>query len=131
MNNEIEVVGRIGKDPVLEMTKSGIPVLRFSVCENIRVKKGEAWETIPQWHHVAAWRDLAENAETVLKSGLLVFVKGSVRMSTYQNKEGQERENRTIQAELIAQVIPGWKKKDTTDAGFDEMGQDSQEEVPF
>ncbi len=132
MINTIEVIGNIGKMEDLECTKTGISMLKFSVCENVRFKKGEnEWETLPQWHYIVAWRDLAENAENVLKPGMLVFIRGNQRLSTYEDKNGVTRETRTIYPEIIAPVIPAWKKKDKQATSFDDMGQEFTEDIPF
>lgn len=85
--NQCTFVGRIGKDPELNVTSDGTPVTKFSLAVD---QPGKGKETM--WLSVTAWRQLAEIIEKYGTKGRLVLVQGQLQMDTYKDKEGQNRQ---------------------------------------
>jgi single-strand DNA-binding protein len=60
--NKVILIGRLGKDPELKYTSSGVPFCRFSLAtDDVWNDKssGERQERT-EWHNIVAWDRLAE-----------------------------------------------------------------------
>ena len=59
--NKVMLIGRLGKDPELRFTASGVAVANFSLAtsEKFKNKAGESEERT-EWHNVQVWQKLAE-----------------------------------------------------------------------
>ena len=105
---QISVVGIIGKDPELkEFTEFSI--VSFPVAYTPREKKNNEWvdgETV--WFRVSM---SGKNAESGLafKKGDRVSVIGTLKISTYQSKDGVEKQSLDIRNPTVG-VIPSAKK---------------------
>ena len=84
--NKIMLIGNLGRDPEMNVTNDGIPVTKFSLAVNrkIKSKNGERSEET-DWFTIVAWRELAELCNTYLTKGAKVYVEGRVQ----QPGEGQ------------------------------------------
>lgn len=112
MINKVTLIGNIGKDPEIRHLENGSVVARFSVAtnENYRDKNNE-WQKITEWHDVVAWRQLAERAERDLKKGGLVYVEGKLTHRKWQDKEGNDRYN----TEIVANVLRSLERRESSD----------------
>ena len=54
-----------------------------------------------EWHTVVVFQRLAENCQTYLKKGCLVFVEGSLQTRRWQDQQGQDRYNTEIKASRV------------------------------
>lgn len=84
--------GKLGKDPELKYTQSGIPVARFSVAtsEWKRNRDGSGSEET-DWHNIVAWNKDAQNASKYLKKGQEVTIVGRSRTRKYTDRNNIER----------------------------------------
>ena len=55
--NKVELLGRVGADPEMRYTASGIAVTQLRLATD-RVRKGGESET--DWHQIVVWDKLAE-----------------------------------------------------------------------
>lgn len=99
--NKVILVGRLGKDPEVKSTPSGATVAKFSLAtdEKFTDKSGERQERT-EWHNVVAWNKLAEICGQYLRKGKLVYIEGSLRTDSWDDKESGQKKYRT---EVIAQ----------------------------
>ena len=90
MYQSITIVGRLGQDPEVRMTPSGIAVASLSVgvSEKWTGKDGQKQERT-DWFRVTAWQKLAEICGKYLKKGSLVMFVGKMQQSSYE-KDGQK-----------------------------------------
>ena len=95
--NQCQFIGRLGKDPVLEVTPNGKPHTKFSLA----VDQGKDQPTM--WLNVTCWDKLAETVEKYAHKGMQVFVQGIVRQPCreafdvlYQYKALHERVERLL-----------------------------------
>jgi single-strand DNA-binding protein len=90
--NKVILVGRLGKDPELKYTPSGVPVATFSLAtdESFKDKTGEK-QNRTEWHRIKAWNKLAEICGEYLTKGKLVYIEGSIRSHEYQDQSGNKR----------------------------------------
>jgi single-strand DNA-binding protein len=144
MINKVILVGRLGKDPEIRSTPGGTSVARFSVAtdEKFTDRAGEKQERT-EWHNIVAWGKLAEICGQYLKKGKLVYIEGSIRTDSWDDKESGQKKYRT---EVVANTMKMLDRRDDTGgggsygqsrggggksapAGGDMM--DDDEEVPF
>jgi len=100
MINKVILVGRLGKDPEVRSTPSGTSVAKFSLATDERFtdKNGEKQERT-EWHNVVAWGKLGEICGQYLKKGKLVYIEGSIRTDSWDDKESGQKKYRT---EIVA-----------------------------
>ena len=143
MINKVILVGRLGKDPEIRSTPSGTSVASFSLAtdEKFTDRNGEKQERT-EWHNIVAWGKLAEICGQYLKKGKLVYIDGSIRTDSWDDKESGQKKYRT---EIVANTMKmldrkgdeggggsyagASKKSSSTGAATETMEED--EEVPF
>ncbi|XP_077325366.1 single-stranded DNA-binding protein, mitochondrial [Lithobates pipiens] len=109
--NKVQVLGRVGQDPVMRQSDSKNPVTIFSVATNEMWRTGEAelYNTgggdINQkttWHRISVFRPgLRDVAYQYLKKGARVFVEGKLDYGEYTDKNNVRRQATTIIADNI------------------------------
>lgn len=101
--NKVILVGRLGKDPEIRSTPGGTSVARFTIAtdEKFTDRNGEKQERT-EWHNIVAWSKLAEICGQYLRKGKLVYIEGSIRTDSWDDKEtGQKR----YKTEIIANTM--------------------------
>jgi single stranded DNA-binding protein (ssb) len=113
--NRVILVGRLGKDPEMRSIPSGTSVAKFSLATDERFtnKSGEKQERT-EWHNIVAWGKLAEICGQYLRKGKLVFIEGSIRTDSWDDKETGQKKYRT---EIIASDMQMLDKKGDDDGG--------------
>ncbi len=102
MYQSTTIVGRLGNDPEMRYTPSGVPVASFNVAVNKRWtdQSGQQQERTT-WFRVTAWRKLGENCAQYLHKGSLVFVEGDVEASAWTGQDGQPRASLELTARTV------------------------------
>jgi single-strand DNA-binding protein len=98
--NRVILIGRLGKDPEIRSIPSGTTVAKFSIATDDRYtdRNGEKQERT-DWHNIVAWGKLAEICGQYLRKGKLVYIDGSIRYDSWDDKEtGQKRYKTEIHA---------------------------------
>jgi single-strand DNA-binding protein len=115
MINKAILIGRLGKDPEIRSTAGGQTVARFSIATDERYtdRNGEKQERT-EWHNIVAWGKLAEICEQYLRKGKLVYVDGSIRTDSWDDKESGQKKYRT---EIIAQNMKMLERKSDDEGG--------------
>src|SRR6058998_2710044 len=113
--NKVILVGRLGKDPEIRSTPSGTSVAKFSLATDDRYtdKSGEKQERT-EWHNIVAWGKLAEICGQYLRKGKLVYIEGSIRTDSWEDKESGQKRNRT---EIIANTMKMLDRKGDSEEG--------------
>lgn len=101
--NKVILVGRLGKDPEIRSTPGGTSVARFTIATDERFtdRNGEKQERT-EWHNIVAWSKLAEICGQYLKKGKLVYIEGSIRTDSWDDKESGQKRYKT---EIIANTM--------------------------
>ena len=143
MVNKVILIGRLGKDPEIRSTPGGQTVTKFSLATDERYtdRAGEKQERT-EWHNIVAWGKLGEICGQYLRKGKLVYIDGSIRTESWDDKEsGQKKYKTTIVADNMQMLdkkgddegggsYAGARKSSTsTPASAPQMEED--EEVPF
>lgn len=92
MLNQVQLIGRLGRDPEVRYMPNGEAVCNFSIAtsESWKDANGQKQERT-EWHNITMYRKLAEIAGQYLKKGALVFVQGKIQSHKYVDKNGIER----------------------------------------
>ena len=121
--NKVILVGHAGKPPEIKYTPSGIPVAKFSLATNESYKdKGGEQRERTEWHNLVAWQGLAELAGEYVKKGTQLYVEGSLRTSSWDDKQSGEKKSRTEIVLLDLVLLGGAAKSSTKNATGDRVG---------
>ena len=98
--NKVILIGNLGKDPEVKYTAGGMPVAKFSLATNERFKDKEGqWQDRTEWHNIVAFQRTAEIVGEYLKKGGKCYIEGSLRTSSWDDKESGQKKYKT---EIIA-----------------------------
>jgi single-strand DNA-binding protein len=118
--NKVILIGNLGKDPELKYLEGNIAKVNFSLAtlEVYKDKAGNRAERT-EWHNVLLWRNLAENAEKLLKKGNKIYLEGKLQTRQWVDKEGVKKNITEIVGEhfIVLQKLDG--NTSTPAKGFD------------
>lgn len=120
MSNHITVTGKVGKDPELKFTPSGMAVLTFSVADNY----GKDDKKKTTWHNITVFGQLAEHTANTISQGSTVIIDGRFEQDEYTKKDGTKGKSIKIVANEVG-VSCRWNAwvKDQTEAVMAQVGQ--------
>ena len=100
--NKAILIGNLGKDPEVRFTANGKAVARFPIAtsEVWNDSEGNRQERT-EWHNIVVWGKQGESCGQYLAKGRQVFVEGSIRSRTYDDKSGNKR----YITEIVAQRV--------------------------
>ncbi len=100
MVNKVILVGRLGRDPEMRYTASGMPVTNFSVAtdEVWGGRDGGEKQTRTEWHNIVAWSRLAEICGQYLQKGKLVYIEGRLQTREWEDRDGNKRRTTEVVA---------------------------------
>ena len=102
--NKVILIGNLGKDPEVKYTPQGTPVAKFSLATNERFKdKDGNWQDRTEWHNITAWARTAEICGEYLKKGSKVYIEGSLRTHSWDDKTSGQKKYMTevVASDLI------------------------------
>ncbi len=137
MLNKVMLIGNLGRDPEVRSTPSGQAVASFTLAttRRWRDKNGQKQEQT-EWHNIVVWGKQAENCGQYLAKGRQVYIEGSIRSRSYDDKEGNKR----YITEIVAQRVQflgggggrGSQHEGGGPVGFDDFGGPApDDDVPF
>ena len=96
--NVVALVGRIGRDPEMRYTPSGLAITKFSMGVQ-RQRKAEGGEQDTDWFEIVTFGKTAEFVSQYLDKGALVGVTGRIQSRNWETQDGQKRTSVEIVAE--------------------------------
>jgi single-strand DNA-binding protein len=94
--NKVILLGNIGKDPEIKFLPSGSAVATFSIATSERFKdKGGEWQDRTEWHNLVAFGKTAEIIRDYVKKGSKLYVEGSLRTQSWDDKTSGQKRYRT------------------------------------
>lgn len=101
--NKVILVGRLGADPDLRFTPSGVAVSNFSIATSDQWKSKESGnkQERVEWHRIVAWRRLAEICGEYLRKGSQVYIEGKLQTKAWKDKDGNKRYTTEIVASIM------------------------------
>ncbi len=109
LKNSVQLIGRLGKDPVIINLDGNKTLAKFSLAttEYFKNKNGEkSFHTT--WHNIVTWGKTALIAEKFLEKGKEIALTGKLVHRTYADKNGMTKYSTEIVANEL--VMIGSKK---------------------
>lgn len=131
--NNVQIIGRLGKEPESRYTTNSKHVCKFSVAVEAYVPKNSDQPKHTEWFNVVAWAKLAEVCAQYLGKGETVYCQGELQTRQYE-KDGQRRYFTELNLRQM-QMFPrgtqpaqgGAQRAQSTDA----QPPDFDDEIPF
>ena len=100
--NRVMLLGNLGTDPELRITQAGQAVLnlRLATTESY-LDKDKVRRERTDWHSVVIWGKRGEALAKILAKGSSLFIEGSIRTSSYEDREGNKR----YKTEIVASNV--------------------------
>lgn len=108
MINRVVLVGRLTRDPEMNMSQSNIAVTKFNLAVN-RPFTSKDGEQSADFINIVCFRKVAENVNQYVKKGSLVGIDGRIQTRNYENKDGQ----RVYVTEVVADSVQFLEPKGT------------------
>ena len=91
LNNKVQLIGNLGKDPDVKEFDNGRKVAKFPLAttESYKNEKGEKLSETT-WHNLVLWNGLAGVAEQYLTKGKEIAVEGRIVHRDYE-KDGEKK----------------------------------------
>lgn len=132
MLNQVTLIGSLGRDAELRRLPNGMEVLNFSVAtyDSYKDKTSGEWKKITDWHNVQIFKPSPSMVDR-FKKGVLVFVTGKYKSSTYTKKDGTQ----TKEYHVLADKAVSLDKNSDTVKQAQERQQESvdgiSDDIPF
>ncbi len=81
--NKVILVGNVGRDPDVQITKNGTKVAHLSLATNRRFGAADGEEKT-EWHRLTLWNRLAEITEDRVQRGDRIYVEGRLEYDSYE-----------------------------------------------
>lgn len=125
--NQVILIGRLGKDPVLKESKgkNATSFVNLSIATYKRFKSGKK---TTNWSQVTYWGDSATAwAMEWLKKGMLVQINGELSSRRYTDRQGVERTATDVRAYEII-MLAAVRIKDPEEERQEEYEQEVNQE---
>ncbi len=138
--NKVMLIGNLGRDPEIRYTTGGQAVANFTLAttEKYTNKAGEKQEDT-EWHRIVAWGRLAEICGEYLTKGRMVYIEGSIKTRSWEDKEGNTKWTTEIVARNM-QMLGGQGGRSESSAPDEKVPADfdieddsfgSDDDIPF
>jgi single-strand DNA-binding protein len=116
--NRVMLLGNLGADPELRFTQGGQAVLnmRLATTESY-LDKDRVRRERTDWHNVVVWGKRGEALAKILAKGSSLFIEGSLRTSSYDDRDGNKRYKTEIVANNVL-LTGGRGRGPSDDAGM-------------
>lgn len=100
--NKVMLIGRLGADPELRTTSTGMQVASFSLATNRQWtgQDGTAHDET-DWHNIVAWDRLAQVCNDHLTKGRLVYIEGRIRTRTYEANGAKQYRTEIVASDML------------------------------
>jgi single-strand DNA-binding protein len=91
--NKAIIIGRLGRDPEVRYTPSGVAVANFTVATSEDWKDKESGEKKErtEWHRIVAFGKLGEICGQYLSKGRQVYIEGRIQTRDWEDQNGVKR----------------------------------------
>lgn len=94
--NKVMLLGNVGKDPEMKATQGGMVIAQFPLATAERAKDQSGnWVDKTEWHNLVCFGKTAEIVRDYVKKGKQLFVEGSLRTSSWEDKQSGQKKYRT------------------------------------
>lgn len=119
MVNQLVLVGRLVKNPELELTESGkkISVITLAVPRSYKNTNGE-YET--DFLECTLWTGVAENTSEYCKTGDIIGIKGRIQSRIIERDDGSKYKKMEIVAEKVSFLTSSKNSKSDSETENDD-----------
>ena len=96
--NKVELLGRVGADPEMKYTASGIAVTQLRLATDRGRKNGE---DATDWHTVVVWDKIGEAVAQFVEKGQRLYVAGRLVQNSWTGDDGQRRYRTEVHAQEV------------------------------
>ena len=91
--NKAILIGRLGSDPEVRYTPSGVAVANFNIATSEEWKDKDTGEKKErtEWHRIVAWSKLGEICGEYLSKGRQVYIEGRIQTRSWEDRDGNKR----------------------------------------
>jgi single-strand DNA-binding protein len=100
--NWTSIIGRLGEDPSVKYSQSGVAVVNLSIATNYNIKKDDEWTEAVEWVRCTVFGKKAEACAEYLSKGSQVYLEGRLSTQSWQDQEGVKRWSTSV---IIRDVI--------------------------
>lgn len=134
MYNSCHFIGRLGQDPEIRYTQTGVATANFTIAASETWKKDGEKKEKTEWIRIVAWEKLAEICGQYLRKGSLIFIEGKLQTRKWTDKEGVDRYTTEIVARNMKML--GSKSDESTnqpahDDAHEGPSGTGDDDVPF
>ena len=107
--NKVMLIGNVGAEPEVRYVDQGVAVASLRLATTRKGYTLQNGTTVPEqteWHNILLWRQLAEVAEKYVHKGDKLYIEGSIRTRTYDDKNGIKRYRTEIWADTMELLTP-------------------------
>lgn len=100
--NRVQLIGRLGADPELKYTQSGMAVATFNLATNRQWpgKDGNLQEET-EWHTIVAWDKLAQLCSDYLGKGRLVYIEGRIHTRSWEHNGQKQYKTEIVASDML------------------------------
>lgn len=135
--NKAILIGRLGRDPEVRYTPSGVAVANFSIATSEEWKDRETGEKQErtEWHKIVAWRRLGEICGEYLHKGSQVYIEGRLQTRAWEDRDGNKRYTTEVVAQTMQMLGSAGKegRADPMEGGYpiEEPINVPEDDIPF
>ena len=145
-NNQVQLIGHLGKDPEIGTLKSGNTYANVTLATSngyFDQQKKEWVELASDWHNIKAYGNEAELLHDYEK-GNRVIIFGELKNDRYQDKDGNNRVAHYVKLNAIALYVTPKKESSTPSRPIQDptqplpsvvtqpsMDEEEQDDLPF
>ncbi|MCK6518216.1 single-stranded DNA-binding protein [Myxococcota bacterium] len=89
--NQVMLVGYVGRPPKITQTQQGDEIASFSVATHRAVRDGDGFKDVPEWHPVVAFPPYTKIVAQLLGKGDAVVIVGDLRQERWRGADGAPR----------------------------------------
>lgn len=113
--NKVYLMGHLGSDPKLSISKKGKEFTRLNVATNKSYRNAEGlWDSKTEWHSVMVWGKRGELCTQRLKKGSKVMIEGALHSYESKDEKGEIQYHTTVTASNVEYFLPKTAKSDAS-----------------
>lgn len=90
--NVVYLMGRLGQDPDMKQSSSGLAICNLSIATTDRRKNKDGdYEEQTEWHRAVAFGSRAEAIGKFFSKGRMIHVAGRLQTRQWEDKDGNKR----------------------------------------
>ena len=127
--NKVELLGRVGNDPEMRYTASGIAVTQLRLATDRGRKNGE---DATDWHTVVVWDKLGEAVAQYVEKGQRLYVLGRLVQTSWEGDDGQRRYRTEVHAQEVVFLDSSRNGNGNDNGSYANAGASAQDDhLPF